>query len=152
MQAPFSAPRDRRVASRGRFPGFGAYSPLPGPTNNACKGICAVENENALRAVLRPRRRQNFLKHLRLCLKWAGGPWSPRVPYCYCLRRASRSPHPSVNEAASRTVARRCFLYLNRHTPCQAQTSFVLKEPSGGTPSWDRNLEVLDPGSIGASP
>ncbi len=61
------------------------------------------------RAVLCPRRRLNFLKHLRLYLKWAGGLWYPRVPYCYCLRRALRSPHPSVNEATTRTVARRCL-------------------------------------------
>ncbi len=51
--------------------------------NDACKGICKIENESAPQAMLRPRRRQKFLKHQRLCLRWAEGYSTPRFHYNY---------------------------------------------------------------------
>ncbi len=72
------------------------------------------------------------------------------VPWSYYLLGANHLPLIAYVHDNPKGRLKVTPLLANTHIPCQAQTAVVLKEPSGGTPRWDQNLEVLDPGSTGA--
>ena len=77
--------------------------------------------------------------------------WLPRFILLLLPRGVPSSPvdHPRDNPKGRLQVTP---LYPNSHTPCQAQTVVALWGQSGAPPRWDRNLAVLDPSSVAASP